>query len=304
MNLTAWVDVAIGLTLIYLGAGLLVTLINEYIAQALNLRGRNLCSSLQTLIDNDDIRATLKQSPAISRFFDSQPGKAPSYVDPSILAQLLVGGLAAGANVGDATKQVASTLEKLPDSSLKIQLQALVSTAGSSAETLTNAVADWANRSLTVLGEGYKQQLQKISFAIGLAVAISFNLDTVILTRHLYNDHEARDATVALGIQIVDKTAPGALEKCLKLDKAAREKDAACVPLSGLLEVVQGRSQNLGQLPIGWPANETGACNWGLRILGWLLTALALSLGAPFWFDLLNKLVNFRYGMRKPEQGK
>jgi hypothetical protein len=27
---------------------------------------------------------------------------------------------------------------------------------------------------------------------------------------------------------------------------------------------------------------------------GWLITAAALSLGAPFWFDLLNKLVNLR----------
>jgi hypothetical protein len=28
--------------------------------------------------------------------------------------------------------------------------------------------------------------------------------------------------------------------------------------------------------------------------LGFLMTALALSLGAPFWFDLLNKLVKIR----------
>jgi len=30
------------------------------------------------------------------------------------------------------------------------------------------------------------------------------------------------------------------------------------------------------------------------HFLGYLLTALALSLGAPFWFDLLNKLVKLR----------
>ncbi len=29
-------------------------------------------------------------------------------------------------------------------------------------------------------------------------------------------------------------------------------------------------------------------------ILGWLITAMALTLGAPFWFDLLNKLVSLR----------
>jgi len=31
-------------------------------------------------------------------------------------------------------------------------------------------------------------------------------------------------------------------------------------------------------------------------------TALAISLGAPFWFNLLNRLVNIRHGMRRPEQ--
>ena len=31
-----------------------------------------------------------------------------------------------------------------------------------------------------------------------------------------------------------------------------------------------------------------------MSFLGWIITALAISLGAPFWFDLLNKLVKFR----------
>ena len=28
--------------------------------------------------------------------------------------------------------------------------------------------------------------------------------------------------------------------------------------------------------------------------LGWLITAAAVSLGAPFWFDLLGKVANLR----------
>ena len=31
-----------------------------------------------------------------------------------------------------------------------------------------------------------------------------------------------------------------------------------------------------------------------MKLIGWLLTALAISLGAPFWFDLLNKFVKLR----------
>ena len=29
-------------------------------------------------------------------------------------------------------------------------------------------------------------------------------------------------------------------------------------------------------------------------IVGWLLTVAAISLGAPFWFDLLGKIVHLR----------
>lgn len=34
------------------------------------------------------------------------------------------------------------------------------------------------------------------------------------------------------------------------------------------------------------------------RILGWIATAIAISMGAPFWFDLLNKIVSLRSSMK------
>ena len=69
MNLTTWIDVTIGLTLIYLGVSLFVTIINEYIAQMLNLRGKQLHTALKQLIDDETIRQTLMQSPALKSFF-------------------------------------------------------------------------------------------------------------------------------------------------------------------------------------------------------------------------------------------
>jgi hypothetical protein len=38
-------------------------------------------------------------------------------------------------------------------------------------------------------------------------------------------------------------------------------------------------------------------------VFGWLITALAISLGAPFWFDLLNKLVKLRAAGPRPATG-
>lgn len=73
------------------------------------------------------------------------------------------------------------------------------------------------------------------------------------------------------------------------------------------------REMNGFGLPIGWHEGELKT--WWLdlwqappsatsirAILGWLLTALAASLGAPFWFDTLNKIVTIRAGGRAPEE--
>jgi hypothetical protein len=60
-------------------------------------------------------------------------------------------------------------------------------------------------------------------------------------------------------------------------------------------------------LPIGWADFRWKGLNQtALDILswlpGWLITALAVSLGAPFWFDLLNKFINIRGAGKAPEE--
>lgn len=53
-------------------------------------------------------------------------------------------------------------------------------------------------------------------------------------------------------------------------------------------------------LALGWKKNPTAEAktftfyDGASKALGFLLTALAICLGAPFWFDLLNKLVKLR----------
>jgi hypothetical protein len=59
-------------------------------------------------------------------------------------------------------------------------------------------------------------------------------------------------------------------------------------------------------VPIGWseaqmhylydPGHFVGA------LLGWFLTGLAASLGAPFWFDTLQRFVNVRSNGRSPDE--
>ncbi|WP_315821425.1 hypothetical protein [Paraflavitalea speifideaquila] len=47
-------------------------------------------------------------------------------------------------------------------------------------------------------------------------------------------------------------------------------------------------------LGLGWDGGFLGKNFDGYSFPGWILTALAISFGAPFWFDLLNKLIKLR----------
>ncbi len=50
---------------------------------------------------------------------------------------------------------------------------------------------------------------------------------------------------------------------------------------------------------ISWYKSKYISCFF-LSLFGWTITALALSLGAPFWFDLLNKLMKLRGSVATP----
>jgi len=80
------------------------------------------------------------------------------------------------------------------------------------------------------------------------------------------------------------------------------------VPSSASTRIARAREMLGSMLPIGWPTSSFeewyAFFRWSM-IPGWFLTAIGASFGAPFWFDLLNRIVQLRSGGRKPDgQGK
>ena len=83
--------------------------------------------------------------------------------------------------------------------------------------------------------------------------------------------------------------------------QAATANGAAAKPAPTLTDIADQVSQvrSLG-LPIGW--QNTPFVWWAP--LGWLLTAIGVSLGAPFWFDLLNKFMVVRSTVKPQEKSQ
>jgi hypothetical protein len=66
------------------------------------------------------------------------------------------------------------------------------------------------------------------------------------------------------------------------------------------------REQEVMAQLVGWDVRsfpaQRSASWWFSWILGLTVTSLAVSIGAPFWFDLLNKFMNARNAGRPPEE--
>jgi hypothetical protein len=73
----------------------------------------------------------------------------------------------------------------------------------------------------------------------------------------------------------------------------------------GVVDRVDTQLKSIGY-PIGWSDEDVASVkaktfNWAVAILGWLITGLAVSLGAPFWFDMLKTFLNIRGAGGKPK---
>lgn len=309
MGFTALIDVAIGLTLLYLGAALFVTVANEFISQLFNLRVKQLAGDLETLLGLQQVRSLLPANPAL-RELDEAAKRSESYADPVVLAQSMIG--AVRAQVSGATRtmqELSAAIVALPESQVKNALMT-VSQGSASVERFREDLAQWVDRSLKVMGEAYKRKMQTISFWLGVAIAVAFNIDTISLTSRLYNDKDLRERVAASAEAVAKAVPPEVFKKCMELTLQAREQQAECKPLVELQGNIARRDAIAVGLPIGWggwKALGERFANWPwgtpVSILGWLLTALAISVGAPFWFDLLNRFVNIRHSIRRPEPG-
>lgn len=84
------------------------------------------------------------------------------------------------------------------------------------------------------------------------------------------------------------------------LDKESKELNAALVEAASHVTTQINTAEGTGLF--GWKAAPKNFSCWLSKLGGIAITALAISLGAPFWFDILNKFMNVRAAGKAPEE--
>jgi hypothetical protein len=234
-----------------------------------------------------------------------QEGDHPSYLSADTFVLALLGSLTGTRVAQNQTiptfDDVKNAIQALPPSQVKSALVANLMAAQSNFDAFRKNLATWFDDSMERLGGAYKRNLKVISIVIGCFVATMMNANTFTVAKALWSDSTLRAQIVQSAQSTVEKKPAQGVEKKPDQSDAPTPAD--------IVNSFRNADQTLRPLPIGWttfhrPASDLGC--WPIvgfivtTLAGWFVTGLALSLGAPFWFDLLSKFINIRGAGAKP----
>jgi len=300
-------EVAIGLCFVYLLLSLICTSTNEAIAALTKRRGKMLSDAIANLVGSTGVRDQVYAHPII-RSLAKGSKDLPSYIPPQKFALALmdiVTGKGKAANDPAALRQGVSSLEG------KDHLQQALSTvlADSRAHLKTDQqkIQDWYEDAMDRVSGWYKRRTSVWIWAIALMVTLLANANTIHIGKVLWTNSAVRTAVVD-SAKARAEAAPPEPMPLVEYKDADNPQSSSPVNVGSDALSPEERSL-LGELMLGWNADLANLSStpnrgawWGTHLLGWFFTMIALSLGAPFWFDLLNKFMNIRNSGKSPAE--
>jgi len=313
---SAILEVAIGIVLVYLLLSVICTAAQEVLETWMKKRATNLEKGLRELLNDPNgtgLVDMMYNHPLIFGLFKGSydPGRTrtwwltsalPTYIPAANFATALMdivargpvspaapnGPQPAGELSFDSLRAAVDNSPALNPSIRRVMHLMLDSARGDLDRVQAN-LETWFNNGMDRVAGWYKRNTQWILLGIGVLLTVGLNVDSMRLATVLYQQDTLRAQVVAQA---------GAIAKDGKPPNDGKKAFAA---LEGL------------NLPIGWyvqqkktdpPAVWCSVREIAPHIPGWLITAFAISLGAPFWFDLLNKFIVVRSTVKPQEKSQ
>lgn len=296
-------EVAMGLVFIYLLLSLICSALNEWVATFWSMRSKTLESGLRNLLDDPQatrLAKALYGHPLIKSLAPS--GSKPSYIPSRAFARALMDVLAPSdaATGPKAFADLRNAVAILPASGAKNSLLVLIDEAQGDLSKAREKIEEWFDHATDRVSGWYKRKTKLISVVWALVLAVTLNADTLMIANNLWHSSTLRASVTA------------AAEAFAKQPPSAVTPPPGAVPIgppSGpeVAAQIERNVQGL-DLPIGWsPSNEITRAPGDFRafmvkVIGLLCTTLAVSLGAPFWFNVLKDIGGLRSAGQPPER--
>lgn len=317
-------DVAVGLIFIYLLLAIICTSLNEWIAGILGLRAKNLELGIRQLLDQqpkpakpgDPAAAATNKDWLLDEFYRhplvtgmKKGDEHPSYLPARTFATTLMD-IVSGPETRLTFESLQAGINNLPPGDVKTALASLLRTSGTTLAEAQKTIETWFDDSMDRVSGWYKRKIQLNTAIIALLLAFVTNADTLRIATTLWHNPELRAEAVKLAEQRAEankNTSEPAADNAPTVETTYPD---ASDPLNPKMQPVTKEERAFLTDVLGWEsvphfqdmARGDVAKAILLMVLGWLLTGLAVSLGAPFWFDILNKFINIRGSGKAPSE--
>ena len=324
MDFPNFLNIGIGLIFIYLILSLLASEIQEMTSSVLELRAKNLKEAIKTIISNSRFNHSTENNLTATNSTENnltatnstennlvvdalynhslisalnhnsfiKPWKAksvgPSYIPAEMFASALleVLGLTESLNEKLNLDKFKKSIEQLGlKDEFKSNLIALASRAEENGTYLRQELEKWFDRSMERASGAYKRDAKVWAIFIGFFIALFANADSLHIVSRL-----SKEKTINTSLN----------SYVMEVQKECADKPPSCISMT-----LDDESLTELSLPIGWDFSNFYFIDlWHglLKIIGWALTGIAISMGSSFWFDLLNKFINVRYAGRNPKE--
>jgi len=284
-------------------------MLNEAIAGFFSLRGRTLEQGIRGMLNDPagerlagqvyahPLVTSLTKPTTLDRLLRRKP--RPPYIPASVFASALMDSLVDTVAPDSPDRQklmaelgnVAISLPPEYDD-LKRSLVTLIDSAAGDVGKIREALEKWFNDTMERVAGWYKRLAQKITVGIAVTIALVTNADMLMVANSLYADSNTRVAVSAAAAEAVRGALPGTNWDTLVSVNAALTR------------------VDLTTLPVGWQADRRVAGDaravplsldgWLVKLAGIAFTVVAVSMGSPFWFNVLGNIVRLRIDGEPP----
>lgn len=299
-------EVGIGLAFVYLLLSLVCTTLNEWLlSYFLRLRPKLLDRALNRLLCNQEtadgnLRALFDRHPLIEKTTTSAGQRASAYLSAATFAKAIPDLVTPTVQGPLGFADVEAGVKEMPEGDLRKTLIALMADTDGDLNKLRRNIEDWFDEAMDRTTGVFKRHAQAWAIVVATLLTLLTNADTLAIGQKLWQNPSLRAEAVKLAEQRAEMPRPTVVVEYSDPDDPLNPSIAK-EPQDSLTADEQSI---LGKL-IGWekPVTDHSLGDLLRHLPGWFLTAVAVSLGAPFWFDVLNRFMKLRNAGRVPAKG-
>lgn len=326
---TSIVDLAVVLTFSYLLLSIIASTIHELFLTLIKARSRMLLKALNNMFFDETWKSEtsklLLNSPSI-RALQQDAKKFPAYIPASSFASAILGIIRNGSTDPITVESIRARLndeQSLIKGEARIALLNILDSANNDYEKFIRGVESFYDSSMDRVSGWFKSRYQIYMLIISAFVSVFLNVDSIHLAQTLWADKvklEQMANAAKNEFKNIEKTDKEIIlsgsnnNPTIRID-IDKNTDTTTIGIDSALSLLKLQQKDIATamqkvktsgLPMGWENRQAfiSAFKWeprlAVRIAGWLITTLAVFMGAPTWFDILNKLVNLRGNGKKP----